>query len=101
MGEIMSKHTPGEWKLDPARNDLGRKDEIYSGDIKTGTTICILESGNRFDAHVIAASLKMLAALEGLGCVCLMGIGHPQVSEHSPECRAVRDAIAAAKGESR
>ena len=58
------KHTPGEWKLDPKERDAHeRRDEVYVGDIERGTTICVIESGNRFDGHLIAASVRTKEAL--------------------------------------
>ena len=110
----MSNHTPGPWIYSQKFR------EIHDSSVNSPSLIAEIpewideaKEEQEANARLIAAApetaverdrlkalnAEMLSALKGLGCVCLMKIGHPQVSEHSPECQAVAKAIEEAEGE--
>ena len=44
--------------------------------------------------RLFAAAPAMLEALKGVGCICMRhGMPDEKIGRHSPECRAVRNAI--------
>ena len=105
----MSKHTPGPWKRYPENSRLvidGNGDFIAVVVTRTfqegpplARGLSKLGEVSEANSKLITASPKMLAALKGLDCVCLYGIGEHGLSVHSEECQAVKEAIKEAEGE--
>ncbi len=93
---MASKTNPAPWRYEPQWDSDGETAGVdhFVLDASGDEIACPPHEGT---ARLMAAAPALLEALKRLAytpeCWCLMGVGHPLVSEHSKECRAALAAV--------